>query len=69
MVGRGTRLDARGSGGGGEDLIAEVAQGVVAAAGELAGHRQQRELAVEAGFDPLEVGVVPLCQPWVSHRS
>ena len=49
----------RGSGGGGgEDLVVEVAQGVVAAAGEFAGHRQQRQLAAEAGFDLLEVGVV-----------
>jgi len=46
------------SGGGGEDLVVEVAQGVVAAAGELAGHRQQRQLAAETGLDLLEVGVV-----------
>jgi hypothetical protein len=34
------------SGGGCENLVAQVAQGVVAAASELAGHRQQRQLAV-----------------------
>jgi hypothetical protein len=27
---------------------------VVAAAGEFAGHRQQRELAAEAGFDAMK---------------
>lgn len=47
-----------GSGGRGEHVVAEVAQGVVAAAGELAGHGQQRELAVQARLDLPEVGVV-----------
>jgi hypothetical protein len=58
LIGRDTQPGGARSGGGGEDLVVEVAQGVVAAAGEFAGHRQQRELAAEAGFDLLEVGVV-----------
>jgi hypothetical protein len=59
LVGRGDLPPGgRGSGGGCEDLVAQVAQGVVAAAGELAGHRQQRQLAIQAGLDLLEVGVI-----------
>ena len=46
------------SGGGREDLVAQVPQGVMAAAGELAGDRQQRQLAIQAGLDLLEVGVI-----------
>ena len=56
-------LDADGAGRGGsgsrsEDLIAQAAQGVVAAPGQLAGDGQQRELPVEAVVDLQEVGMV-----------
>ena len=44
--GAATSPPASSSGGGRENLVAQVAQGVVAAASELAGHRQQRQLAV-----------------------
>lgn len=44
--GAATGPPAASSGGGRENLVAQVAQGVVAAASELAGHRQQRQLAV-----------------------
>ena len=59
LVGRETLLRrAIGSGGGCEDLVAEAAQGVVAAAGELAGHGQQRQLAIQPCLDLPEVGVI-----------
>jgi hypothetical protein len=45
------------SGGWLQGLLAEVAQGVVAAAGQLAGGRQQGALAVDPLPDPAEVGV------------
>src|SRR4051794_29334369 len=54
-------LDADGASGSGsrsEDLIAQAAQGVVAAPGQLAGDGQQRELPVEAVVDLQEVGMV-----------
>src|SRR3954454_18448916 len=50
-------------GGGGEDLVVEVAQCVMAAAGELSGHGQQRQLSVQTGLDLLEVGVVGRAGP------
>ena len=58
VVGRETLPDVQGSGSGCEYLIAEVAQRVMAAAGQLAGDRQQRQLAIQPGFDLSEVGVV-----------
>jgi hypothetical protein len=58
VVGRETLPETRGSGSWCEYLIAQVAQRVMAAAGKLAGDRQQRQLAIQPCLDLSEVGVV-----------